>query len=1004
MDLPPLRAGLSPQIPLVLKPQPMQPESSDAAVPPKTRIIFLSAVTREFHATPLGQEYSFPSYRGVLQAAFLTLGKHYKVTVQEEFAVGPSDLLLMLDDEISESHLVIHLVGDKAGVRPVPASLRALHERLPQLLARQPELQQALGDGAGISYTQWECYLALHHKKHLFVFEKESNTPVSPSCDISDEDRASQEAHRRRIEISGQHWATFANQGDLVRKAVRSFLHFHLDPEIDPMEPAADLTDRARTETEEIIQALCTAIKNPDARAVPVTDPANAAAWVAAVRAAAKRWQVNLRTIVDIAVRYEGKIAAAAGHSPTFDSLYDLAFANLALGDYTAAHFNALRAADLSLELRKTRPLDDEEHRRNAINALLLASEAAKASRDVLATISAQRRAGELIDKEKEPVLWADTHEPLADFLLDQAQWNQAEELINDMVDIREEYQGENHPDLARTLLLWSHLLYNRANWFGMESVAARAERIFAAQNPPDLSGIAAALSERAMALHKESRFAEAEPLMRQALAIWEKSLGMDHPTIATALNNLAALLSEINRLAEAERLYRRALAIWERSFGESHPLVATALDNLAALLNETNRPAEAEPLMRKSLTIREQSFGQDHPDVATSLNNLAALLSETNRLAEAEPLKRRALAIWERSFGESHPLVATALDNLAALLSKTNRLAEAEPLVRNALAIREHRFGKDHPTIFEARINLIDLLIKLNRFEEAEQMTKEEVETQNRIHGSEHPDTATAMQYYGDILRIHRKNHQAAETIYRKVLSTREKLLPKDHNFLSITINNLASLLEKDGGFQEAALLRQRVLETQERTLGSEHPDTLRSWNNQSYALRKQGHAELAEPIDRKVAATTAKVLGDTNPLTIHRYNNLLLTLIMLDKLEEARQILAANWRLNAPPHANTTPRIAFLCHLIALLELQSNTPFLGQFRTLLTGPELPVSSDVAVPWDIAYFIEFLKPKLGEHNAKLLTALVAALNDRAQLPALDQFPEWRNQPAIPLD
>ena len=151
-----------------------------------------------------------------------------------------------------------------------------------------------------------------------------------------------------------------------------------------------------------------------------------------------------------------------------------------------------------------------------------------------------------------------------------------------------------------------------------------------------------------------------------------------------------------------------------------------------------------------------------------------------------------------------------------------------------------------------------------------------------------------------------------------------------------------------------------------------------------------------------------------------------------MLGKLEEARQILAANWRLNAPPHANTTPRIAFLRHLIALLESQPDTPFLGQLKPLLTGPEdrrtgvapvsiqtksetagtdcptptpeLPVASDVAVPWDIAYFIEFLKPKLGEHNAEFLTTLIAALNDRTKLTALEQFSEWHDQPPIPLD
>ena len=58
------------------------------------------------------------------------------------------------------------------------------------------------------------------------------------------------------------------------------------------------------------------------------------------------------------------------------------------------------------------------------------------------------------------------------------------------------------------------------------------------------------------------------------------------------------------------------------------------------------------------------------------------------------------------------------------------------------------------------------------------------------------------------------------------------------------------------------------------------------------------------------------------------------LIALIRPGKLEDARQILAANWHLNAPPHANTTPRIAFLRYLIALLESQPDTPFLGQIH----------------------------------------------------------------------
>ena len=113
--------------------------------------------------------------------------------------------------------------------------------------------------------------------------------------------------------------------------------------------------------------------------------------------------------------------------------------------------------------------------------------------------------------------------------------------------------------------------------------------------------------------------------------------------------------------MAEAEPLMRRALSIDEKSFGPEHPNVAIRLNNLAQLLQDTNRLAEAEPLMRRALAIDEKSLGPEHPNVARDLNNLAQLLQATNRLAEAEPLMRRALAIDEKSLGPEHPSVAIA-------------------------------------------------------------------------------------------------------------------------------------------------------------------------------------------------------------------------------------------------------------------------------------------------------------------------------------------------------
>jgi len=91
-------------------------------------------------------------------------------------------------------------------------------------------------------------------------------------------------------------------------------------------------------------------------------------------------------------------------------------------------------------------------------------------------------------------------------------------------------------------------------------------------------------------------------------------------------------LLKATNRLAEAEPLMRRALAIDEASFGADHPDVGGDLNNLARLLQATNRLAEAEPLLRRALTIFIKSLGADHPSSEVVGANYTGLLQATGR------------------------------------------------------------------------------------------------------------------------------------------------------------------------------------------------------------------------------------------------------------------------------------------------------------------------------------------------------------------------------------
>ena len=89
-------------------------------------------------------------------------------------------------------------------------------------------------------------------------------------------------------------------------------------------------------------------------------------------------------------------------------------------------------------------------------------------------------------------------------------------------------------------------------------------------------------------------------------------------------------LLQATGRHAEAEPLYRRSLAIYERSYGPHHPDVAADLNNLAVLLRATGRHAEAEPLYRRGLAILDgfqTQTGYQHPNFQTGLGNYVGLL-----------------------------------------------------------------------------------------------------------------------------------------------------------------------------------------------------------------------------------------------------------------------------------------------------------------------------------------------------------------------------------------
>ena len=188
--------------------------------------------------------------------------------------------------------------------------------------------------------------------------------------------------------------------------------------------------------------------------------------------------------------------------------------------------------------------------------------------------------------------------------------------------------------------------------------------------------------------LDSQGDYAAARPYYEQALAIYNKVLGDNHPFTAGVLDNLGSLLQSQGDYAAARPYYEQALAIYKKVLGDNHPSTAMSLNNLGHLLKDQGDYAAARPYYEQALTIRKKVLGDNHPSTATSLNNLGFLLHSQGDSAAARPYLEQALSIYKKVLGDNHPDTATSLNNLGKLLLDQGNSAAARPYFEQALAI----------------------------------------------------------------------------------------------------------------------------------------------------------------------------------------------------------------------------------------------------------------------------------------------------------------------------
>ncbi len=164
-------------------------------------------------------------------------------------------------------------------------------------------------------------------------------------------------------------------------------------------------------------------------------------------------------------------------------------------------------------------------------------------------------------------------------------------------------------------------------------------------------------------------------------------------------------------------------------------------------------------------------------------------------------------------------------------------------------------------------------MAINLANYARAEEWLTRLVEI--RKSQGENTDYATALNNLASLYQSQGK-YDEAEPIQKRTLAILEKALGDEHPKVATCLNNLAALYQSQGKFDEAEPIQKRALAIAEKALGDEHPDVATGLNNLAGLYDSQGKYGEAEPIYKQALAIREKALGDQHPNVATSLNNL--------------------------------------------------------------------------------------------------------------------------------
>jgi WD40 repeat protein/serine/threonine protein kinase/tetratricopeptide (TPR) repeat protein len=413
----------------------------------------------------------------------------------------------------------------------------------------------------------------------------------------------------------------------------------------------------------------------------------------------------------------ERKVASGAARSED-----RLAFAQIALDQKKFALAARLWAEALASDPKR---FDDRQmrHRYNAARAGVLAAAGqgreepplddtarAKLRRQALDWLKAERMAWDRLLEASSPQARPDLVERLVRALDD---WKQD----RDLAGIRDAAALARLPEDERAAFgqLWTDVAELQKKG-SSQSGALLQEQLdqIRKELPRESPQLAARLAQIGMRLLQQKKWAEAEPLLRECLAIHDK-IGPDHPNTLATINHIGVVYWQMEQFHKSVPLFEELLKRQEAKHGRDHRDTLLAVANLGVNYKDVGRLKEAIALLEEA-----HRAARKHPDLAWVMNPLLDTYTRAGEHAKFASLLQDQLPAIRSSLPRDSVQLASVLVQIGSALLEQKQWAEAEPLLRECLAIREKQDPEDWKT-FSTQSALGGALLGQKRYAEAE-------------------------------------------------------------------------------------------------------------------------------------------------------------------------------------------------------------------------------------------------------------------------------------------